>query len=67
MRKAAKEMKAFEYNQEIKPAYFPPGGDSSFVPDREDNSVIYMDISTEGGRELKTKPVTYSLDDCISN
>ncbi len=60
MRKAPKEEKGFDFQADIKPTYFPPGGDSSYMTEREDNSIIYMDISTEGGRALKTLPVTYS-------
>lgn len=54
------QLNGIDYAADIKATYFPPGGDVSSLPDREDNSVIYMDISTKGGRELKTIPVTYS-------
>lgn len=60
MRKAEKPPAEFDYSTDIKPVYFPSGGNSSKIEDREDNSIIYMDISTEGGRALNTIPVTYT-------
>ena len=55
-----KEISKIDYSKDITgPAYAPPPADITDMPaDRADNSVIYMDISTEGGRTLRTLEVT---------
>jgi hypothetical protein len=57
---AHKPLSVIDYSLDISgPAYQPPDSDSlNFVANREDNSVIYIDISTEGGRKLHTGAIT---------
>ena len=46
---ANKQPHEYDYSQDITgPPFQPPSGQSMTQTDREDNSVIYMDISTEG-------------------
>lgn len=58
--KVDEEKSAIDYSVDVAgAAYTPPNSDLiNYCGIREDNSVIYMDISTEGGRTLRTGETT---------